>query len=102
MSRRQPTVPLRALVIISFVALTVLLLASAGFASGGDVIPTEVAQPTVEYEVRPGDSLWSIASAHTPQDGDVRATVADLRHRNTLTGSLIHPGQILAVPTPPT
>jgi LysM repeat protein len=112
-SRRQPSVPLRTLVIISFVALAVLLLASAGFATGGDLPPlSEVAQDrsgdpepvaieypsSVEYKVRGGDTLWSIAAAHTPSEGDVRATVADLRDHNALRDSLIHPGQILHLP----
>lgn len=46
----------------------------------------------LEYQVRRGDSLWTIARAHG-------ITVEQLRRRNELRGSRIYAGQVLAVPT---
>ncbi len=45
----------------------------------------------VEYEVRRGDSLWTIARAYG-------ISVDDLRDRNDLRGSRIYAGQVLQVP----
>ena len=44
------------------------------------------------YQVRPGDSLWSIARKHG-------VSVADLKRANGLRNSRIHPGQKLVIPT---
>lgn len=46
---------------------------------------------TVRYEVRRGDSLWTIAEAHG-------TTVTQLRSANRLSGSRIYAGQVLDVP----
>jgi hypothetical protein len=47
-------------------------------------------------EVRPGDTLWSIARRVAPQ-ADPRAVVDQLQRRNGLTGGMVRPGQRLAV-----
>ncbi|HSV67428.1 MAG TPA: LysM peptidoglycan-binding domain-containing protein [Mycobacteriales bacterium] len=51
--------------------------------------------PTV-VEVRPGDTLWSIARRVAP-DADARAVVDSLRRGNGLPDGTVHPGQILYV-----
>jgi nucleoid-associated protein YgaU len=53
--------------------------------------------PEVSYRVRPGDTLWSIASRHFA--GDPREGVWRLRDRNGLPGTVIRPGQVLVLPT---
>jgi len=84
----------RALVIIStIVAVLVLLLATAVHAFVGSG-PLE----TTAYEVRAGDSLWSIAEGVAADDADPRAVVAAIRDLNDLPGSLIHPGDVLQIP----
>jgi hypothetical protein len=45
----------------------------------------------LEYQVRRGDSLWTIARAHG-------TSVDELRNRNELRGSRIYAGQLLQVP----
>lgn len=50
----------------------------------------------VVYTVKPGDTLWSIASAHA--SGDPRSEIYALRKRNHLDGGLLVPGQKLVVP----
>jgi hypothetical protein len=45
----------------------------------------------LEYRVRRGDSLWSIARRHG-------TSITDLRVANAIRGSQIYPGQVLTVP----
>ena len=90
---RYLTAPSRILVIIStFVAALVLLLASSVMAAGPE-------PATVDYHVRAGDTLWTIAEGVSPVDADVRGVISEIRHLNELDSSLIVPGQVLAVPT---
>ena len=88
---RYLTTPSRFLVIIStFVVALLLLLASSVRAAGPE--PT-----TVDYRVRSGDSLWTIAAEMTPT-ADVRDVVAQIALLNDLDSSVIHPGQVLEIP----
>jgi hypothetical protein len=48
------------------------------------------------YRVRPGDTLWSIATAH--YRGDPRQGVWLLRRENSLAGSALEPGQVIVIP----
>jgi LysM repeat protein len=89
---RQLTVRQRTMVIISMVAIVLLLLASAVQANGGP-------RPTVDYQVQSGDSLWSIAEAHTERGDDVRAAVGAIQQLNELDGTVIFAGQVLRVPS---
>lgn len=91
---RRTTLPTRVLVIISTITVAlVILLASAGLASG----PEDGVVPTVEYVVRPGDTVWEIARAHAGPGDDVTGLVDDIKRHNGI-GSLIQPGQVLDVP----
>jgi nucleoid-associated protein YgaU len=47
------------------------------------------------YTVRPGDTLWEIATKEYPVTGDPRVTVEEIRIENRLDGYEIHPGQVL-------
>ena len=67
------------------------------------IIPAPAAKPpapslpegTVEYEVKPGDSLYAIAKEH-------KTTVKAIREVNDLTTSKIRPGQKLTIHSPET
>lgn len=48
------------------------------------------------YVVRPGDSLWSIATAHYA--GDPREGVWKIETRNGLSDATIQPGERLVLP----
>ena len=63
---------------------------SLGARGGGDMHYTTVV-------VEPGDTLWSIASAHYPAD-DVRVSVDDIEQANGLPGPAIQVGQSLRLP----
>ena len=89
---RYLTAPSRFLVITStFVGALVLLLASSVMAAGPE-------PATVDYRVRSGDTLWTIA-AEVADDSDVRGIIAQIRDINDLDSSLIVPGQVLEIPT---
>lgn len=47
--------------------------------------------------VQPGDTIWSIATAHYPAD-DVRARVDDIERANGLSGPRIEAGETLRLP----
>jgi len=47
--------------------------------------------------VQPGDTLWSIAAAHYPDD-DVRMRVQDIEQANGLSGPAIEVGRSLKLP----
>jgi nucleoid-associated protein YgaU len=74
------------------VAAVVTLLALAGAGT-----PADRHAATSSVVVQSGDTLWSIATQLDPQ-GDPRATIAELRRLNGLSGSTIEAGQELALP----
>jgi nucleoid-associated protein YgaU len=51
----------------------------------------------LRYTVKPGDTLWSIASSHYA--GDPRDAIYRIGRRNHLGGSVIVPGQRLVLPS---
>ncbi len=56
-------------------------------------------QQYVEVTVAYGDTLWSIAEAHMPDDMDQRKAVYIIKeHNEDINGALI-PGQTIKVPT---
>lgn len=67
-----------------------LLAVAAVSASGGSATPAAPATVTV----RPGDTLWAIASRVAP-GADPRAEVATLQRVNHLRGVGLTPGQVL-------
>jgi len=56
---------------------------------GGAQIPVGA---TVDYTVVSGDTLWGIANKHG-------SSVTKIQQANGITGSNIHPGQVLKIPT---
>lgn len=65
-------------------------------------------QPTMDeiewhetiHHVQAGDTLWTIASTHCPDQVDRREWVEEIQALNGLRSSTIHPGQRLTVLTP--
>jgi LysM repeat protein len=89
--------PVRAAVLLTTVAVVVVLLLANALAADGHM-PGDGLVGRVEHLVVTGDTLWDIAADYTRAGEDVRHTVADIRRANGLEGSLIYPGQVLAVP----
>ena len=53
------------------------------------------------YEVRPGDSLWSIAASRTETDAETARCTRAIHRRNERTvddPDLIFPGEMLVIP----
>jgi hypothetical protein len=81
--------------------LLTLLLLLAGLvgvlvaASTGEAAPPAGPAPTVV--VRPGDTLWSIASRYAPGP-DPFGTIEQIRQLNGLDGYTVHAGQTLVLP----
>ncbi|MFO7299974.1 MAG: LysM peptidoglycan-binding domain-containing protein [Actinomycetes bacterium] len=54
--------------------------------------------PPITHVVESGDTLWSIAAAHTEPGADVRVTIDEIMEASGLATSTIHPGQVLLIP----
>jgi LysM repeat protein len=67
-----------------------VLFVGAHSVSAGQTRPA----PSVSYQVRPGDTLWTIALKVEPNK-DRREVVYDLIQANHLAAPIIVPGQIL-------
>ena len=76
----------RIVVITLALALLVSIVARAGQSAG----------PESRYVVKPGDTLWAIALER--YGGDPREAVWEIRERNGIDGSTVHPGQVLVLP----
>ncbi|MFF5293262.1 LysM peptidoglycan-binding domain-containing protein [Paractinoplanes globisporus] len=100
-SVRRPQPPLRLtrrgrVVVIVLLALlasvaSAVLFTTASRASDDPAVPA----PTIT--VRPGDTLWEIATAVRP-GRDARDAVAEIRRLNHLGGYDLQPGQVLTLP----
>ncbi len=79
----------RAVVASAAVVAAVLLGGSAAQSTSG-------AGPSERYVVRPGDTLWAIATDR--YDGDPREAIWRIRERNALESAVLQPGQVLDMP----
>jgi nucleoid-associated protein YgaU len=87
----------RRLLAVGTVTAGVGLASLAGTVLGGaDARPLHLAGQS-SVVVRPGDTLWSVASS-VAGNGDVRVVVARVREANGLHGSDLRPGQVLVLP----
>jgi len=75
--------------VILILAVAALVVAVAARQSSG-------AGHQQTYVVQPGDTVWSIATAHYA--GDPRDGVWKIEKRNRLAGAMIQPGQQLVLP----
>ncbi len=48
--------------------------------------------------VKPGDTLWNIASSHNTNGTDIRELIYEISSINELSGEFIVPGQTLMIP----
>jgi hypothetical protein len=95
LTRRGKLVILFALV----VAGVLLVLAGPGLFGGSAAAGTTPSSPVSRYVVvQPGQTLWQIAGQVAP-NADRRETIARIVDLNALPGSVVAPGQRIAVPT---
>ncbi|WP_420123806.1 LysM peptidoglycan-binding domain-containing protein [Nakamurella sp.] len=57
-------------------------------------------EASTDITVKPGDTLWSIATDAAP-DRDPRAVIDEIRRLNQVTGDLVRAGEVLRVPASP-
>jgi hypothetical protein len=96
---RRGRVVVAALFVVTAAAIALVL----GLAAAGGAQATNHGQPAAGYQgmheivVRPGQTLWSIASAAEP-GADPRDVVQQIMTANAMTGTTITAGQLLWVP----
>ena len=83
--------------VIAAIALVVGLAAAGGVQAANNSQPRAGYQGMHEIVVRPGQTLWSIASAAEP-GADPRDVVQEIMTANAMTGTTISAGQLLWVP----
>jgi hypothetical protein len=74
-----------------------MVVAGAAQATGHSGAPAGPGRGVVKVQVRPGDSLWSLAEAYDP-GADTRLVIQDILQLNSMTGDQVQPGQVLWVP----
>jgi nucleoid-associated protein YgaU len=83
-------------VVLVLLAISVVDVVGTGRALAADAPARSVSTQTVVVEQ--GDSLWIIAGRMAP-DADPRDVVTRIRDLNGMRSNLIHPGQVLLVPS---
>ncbi len=83
---------------VLFIAISCILLIMAfGIVSGLSDVNGAAEQQYVEVEVKPGDTLWFLASEYMP-DVEVRKSVHLISEINDTSASELCAGQILKIP----
>jgi LysM repeat protein len=75
-------------------ALSITLATAAQAAHAGQAAPGRYA---AKVEVRPGQSLWSLAESYDP-GADPRLVVQQIQQLNSMAGDQVQPGEVLWVP----
>ena len=87
-----------ALMLTAAVVVLIWLAAAGGAAAADHESPAKGAyQGLAQVAVRPGQTLWSIATAAEPS-ADPRVVIQQIVDANALSGATIHTGQLLWVP----
>ena len=76
-------------------ALSIVLATAAQAAHAGQ--PSPGGRYVAKVEVRPGQSLWSLAEAYDP-DADPRLVIQQMQQLNSMAGDQVQPGEVLWVP----
>lgn len=77
----------------------IAIVVCAAFFSMGVMFCASCRKPQLEsarYTVRHGDTLWSIAEAHCPEEMDIREYISMVSDRNNISAT-IYPGQTLTI-----
>ncbi len=91
----------RVVVLLTLVVVALTLLLAGAVVAGASSDAESAESISVElgsHTVRTGDTLWEIAAEVAGPDDDLRDLVADIKHLNDLSSSVIVPGQVLLVP----
>jgi len=88
------------LTLMPVIALAALSLLVALPTLSGTRLYAASASHYATVTVRAGDTLWTIAAAHTGPDGDVQETIDQITQASHLRSVTLQAGQQLRVPTP--
>lgn len=96
---RRGRAVLATLIILPLMAMA--LAFAPGFLLGGGAATANSELSTADFQyvtVEPGQSLWQLAESIAP-GADPRDVISDLVRLNGIQGSVVHPGERLAIPT---
>jgi LysM repeat protein len=82
---------------VSALVIGVLSVTLATAAQATHDKPGPVGEYLARVAVLPGDSLWSVAEAHDPNE-DTRLVIQQIQQLNSLSGDVVQPGEVLLVP----
>ncbi len=79
-----------------------VFVAGAARATGQSDVPVSPGRGVsgsgvTRVEIRPGESLWSVAEAYDP-NADTRVVIGEILQMNSLASDQVQPGQVLWVP----
>ena len=79
---------------IKSLALVLFLLLSLIHTS---IAKEEDKKEVIDYQIRSGQTLWSIAKEFTPNNKDIRQTIYEIEQINEQDLSVIYPGQTIKI-----
>ena len=91
--RRRKRITLMPLIALAALSLTVTLPTLSAVH-----LHAATAQRYATVTVNPGDTLWSIAAAHTGNSADVQETIDRISQANHLQAATLQPGEHLRIP----
>jgi hypothetical protein len=83
--------------VLAIGAVSIALATAAQAAHTGHGGQASPGRYVAKVEVRPGQSLWSLAEAYDP-DADPRLVVQQIQQLNSIGGDQVQPGEVLWVP----
>jgi hypothetical protein len=72
-------------------------VAGAAQATGHSGAPVGPSGALAKVQIKPGESLWSVAEAYDP-NADTRVVIGEIVQMNSLTSVQVQPGQVIWVP----
>ncbi|MHB1614642.1 MAG: LysM peptidoglycan-binding domain-containing protein [Actinomycetes bacterium] len=88
----------RGRVVVTVLLVGLILALSVGVGAAVQARPDQAVPTVTTMTVRPGDTLWGIASRVSP-GVDPRGMVLELRRLNPSSSGQLQAGQVLVVPT---
>jgi len=77
---------IRSLIVLIFLVLSLVHTSTA-----------KTESQVINYQIRKGQTLWSIAREYTPSNKDIRQTIYEIEQINDQDLSVIYPGQTIKI-----
>jgi len=77
---------IRSLIVLIFLVISLLHTSTA-----------KTESQVIDYQIRSGQTLWSIAREYTPSNKDIRQTIYEIEQINDQDLSVIYPGQTIKI-----